>query len=1004
MHKKILFLVFALLIYIFSFSNSKIAEANLDCVDNDNDGICASFISPSGGETLTAGTKYNIQWNQKGVDMVTIGYKTCDSCLDWVIYNKNVDLNQNNQSHEWTIPENLGGRSDVSLEIIAYKTGSAQDVAASNKFNIASGAGNVGTITNTNNVITTNKIITNTSDLPKSDVYKAIVKIKSFTLNIDNELTLFSSGSGAIINSSGIVLTNHHVIALEDNFDDTERESSYIICLTEEISKEPDCSYTGQLIASNKEMDIALLKINNVAGYSNKSSFPYLDLNTTDTAAVSNEITVLGYPSIGGDTITITKGIISGKESKYNKSWIKTDAVVSYGNSGGAAIDASGKMVGITSSSHSDLLGSLGYIINIVSINDWINSNKIKNTQTNSLADRTIDLVKRVINYKNSSNNRFDNDSPRFSITKPNDWNFTYEYENALVIGKNSDDDGGAVGIGLVQFPYVVDISAVEGKIKRDLSIVGMNSMASILKNEDVVINGKKAKKFMLSAAGNQTNGYYIPVKNYLLEIAYNYGKNDKDKSIVDNIINSLVINETEYFTEITTYINKNPKFSIRGGNGWVFLPQNSKERPLFIIYKPERLAFADIDIIKTDDNTRNLNNEEFLRFYEQQTKEKNSILSRLDIKVEILKSDAHYKLNNEFPDVIMIDYVKKSVSTGKTLSQNREYYIKTGDKYILPSLNYHGDDINSYNQILSRFNEMLLSMSLKAEDILTPTSSVSPTASSQLQIVLISQLKSGDVVKSSSNSSVYVIQDGKKVKVNSPEEFNQKGYKWNQIKEIPADELSQIPTMASGSAPVANVVTSSLSSYPNGTLIKAVDGNDVYVIINGKKKKIPDPATFNAQGYKWDRIKKIAGDELSRISDDVAVVVVAAPATTQTPQTSVKGIGPGALIKSADNPTIYYITSKAMKKPIPTIAVFRSYPENKFENVKVVPQSQIDNYPTVNILKVNGDAKVYLIENGKKRWVKTMEALTNRGFSHEKVTNVNQVELDTYPDGEVID
>lgn len=144
---------------------------------------------------------------------------------------------------------------------------------------------------NTNNTTSNANIITSVSDLPKADAHKAIVKIKSYALNADNELTLFSSGSGVIINSSGIVLTNQHVAILEDDFDNTERESSYIICLTEEIDKEPECKYTGKLIASNKDLDVALLKIENIAGYSNKNTFSFLNLNASDSTTVNNEVT-----------------------------------------------------------------------------------------------------------------------------------------------------------------------------------------------------------------------------------------------------------------------------------------------------------------------------------------------------------------------------------------------------------------------------------------------------------------------------------------------------------------------------------------------------------------------------------------------------------------------------------------------------------------------------------------------------------------------------------------
>lgn len=547
------------------------------------------------------------------------------------------------------------------------------------------------------------------SDLPKADAYKAIVEIKSFVLNPDYELSLFGSGSGVIIDPSGIVLTNHHVVTSKDDFDNTEKEVSYIICLTEDIAQKADCKYTGRLIASDKDLDIALLKINNIAGLGGKNSFSYLDLNSNDATEINNEITALGYPAIGGDTITITKGVISGKENKYNKDWLKTDAVISYGSSGGAAIDVSGKVIGITSSSHSDRRGSLGYIINITSLNGWISANKGKAAQSSSLISRTELLAKKVISLKNS--NEFINNIPAYKITKPSDWDFMHEDETLLFINKEDDDGGGVIIISVSNFPYAIDTGIVEGSIKKDLLF--LISMASIMKNENATINGREAKKVIISAIGKQSNYYHIPVGNYLLKVSYDYGENDKDKTVVDNIINSIMIIGVPQYTEITNYSHNNPKFNISLNNGWALLHKNSKDYPLFITYKQDKLVFADIKILKTDDNTKNMSNEEYLNFVEQQLKEVNSLASIYDIRSEIAKKDARYKLNNNLSDVIMTEIKNKSISTGEVLSQNRGYYIKTGDKYIMPSLNYYSGNNSGYDDMVNKFEQALQTLSL---------------------------------------------------------------------------------------------------------------------------------------------------------------------------------------------------------------------------------------------------------------------------------------------------
>src|SRR5680860_241603 len=206
------------------------------------------------------------------------------------------------------------------------------------------------------------------ASLSKDTAYQAIVNIKLFTSSEEGFLTNISYGSGIIIDSSGTILTNYHVVIDKDNYDQSEKKVAYQICLTVDKNKEPECKYTAKLIASDEVSDMAILKIKNISGLSDDISYPYLDV-TTDDVETNDKLTVLGYPDIGGDTISLTQGVVSGKTNKYNMDWIKTDADISFGNSGGAGINDDGKIVGITSRSYSDMLGSMGYLININSVN-----------------------------------------------------------------------------------------------------------------------------------------------------------------------------------------------------------------------------------------------------------------------------------------------------------------------------------------------------------------------------------------------------------------------------------------------------------------------------------------------------------------------------------------------------------------------------------------------------------------------------------------------------------
>ena len=269
-------------------------------------------------------------------------------------------------------------------------------------------------------------------ELNSEDAFLGIVKIKLFSLDEKGYLGHISSGSGVVINSDGLVLTNYHVVSEESSFNsDLEEDVAYQICLTFDENEEPDCSYLASLVSSDKEKDLALLKINNIDGISSNSNFSYLNISY-DNIDTGGDLKVLGYPGTGGDTITVTEGVITGREFKYNMNWLKTDADISFGNSGGAAIDEEGSLIGIPTQSHSSMLGSTGYLLEISSVEDWIETNKSKALISGDLDERLIDLTKKQEEI--TSQNIFSLLEPAFEITKDSNWTFDYSSENNLSI------------------------------------------------------------------------------------------------------------------------------------------------------------------------------------------------------------------------------------------------------------------------------------------------------------------------------------------------------------------------------------------------------------------------------------------------------------------------------------------------------------------------------------------------------------------------------------------
>lgn len=192
-------------------------------------------------------------------------------------------------------------------------------------------------------------------------------------------------GSGSVIDNSGHIITNNHVV--DDGLGGISDDFS--ICLTEDPALPPKCSYTASVVARDANKDIAFLQIDSKDIFGNAvnfSSFTILPIDYSYAPNTGDTVLARGYPWIGANTITETQGIVSGTYSYNGNTYIKTDTLIAGGNSGGPLL-RSGKMIGI----NTFLIGgssdpSLGYSLSIKEAQNFIETSLAKSTklQTNS--------------------------------------------------------------------------------------------------------------------------------------------------------------------------------------------------------------------------------------------------------------------------------------------------------------------------------------------------------------------------------------------------------------------------------------------------------------------------------------------------------------------------------------------------------------------------------------------------------------------------------------------
>lgn len=154
------------------------------------------------------------------------------------------------------------------------------------------------------------------------------------------------SGSGVLLAGSRVVLTNRHVVQHGD---------AYILALPPRQGRRAEPVYRAVLSAFSTELDFALLRIMADADGNElrRGDLPEPGLRPSlASVRALDPVTVIGYPGIGEGLPVVSRGIVSAIESKESARgdlplWYRTDAAISPGNSGGAALDASGRLIGL---------------------------------------------------------------------------------------------------------------------------------------------------------------------------------------------------------------------------------------------------------------------------------------------------------------------------------------------------------------------------------------------------------------------------------------------------------------------------------------------------------------------------------------------------------------------------------------------------------------------------------------------------------------------------------
>lgn len=156
-----------------------------------------------------------------------------------------------------------------------------------------------------------------------------------------------SGGTGSIIQSDGLVLTNAHVVIEEQTGKPFARLSVFLkpFRVTGESKSDLSRMARAKLLAYSQPLDLALLKLEGVT-----EPLPVVDVSESGRVRIGDRVVAIGHPEQGG-LWTLTTGVISAEVDNFNgvkgKHVFQTETGLNRGNSGGPLLDGEGQMVGV---------------------------------------------------------------------------------------------------------------------------------------------------------------------------------------------------------------------------------------------------------------------------------------------------------------------------------------------------------------------------------------------------------------------------------------------------------------------------------------------------------------------------------------------------------------------------------------------------------------------------------------------------------------------------------
>ena len=212
--------------------------------------------------------------------------------------------------------------------------------------------------------------------LNEDNIKQATVLIMQVS-NRSGEPIISCVGSGTLVSTDGLILTNAHLVTpTDDCISDT-----LVIALTLRVDEPPIPTYTAEIVEISQGFDIAVLQITSHLDGRNIErgtlQLPFVELGDSNRVNLDDTIHIFGYPDIESEHVAVQRGSITGFTAEARvgeRAWIRTIASIPGLMSGGGAYSLDGRLIGIPTVLPTQIAGT---IVDCRQVYDTNNDNNI---------------------------------------------------------------------------------------------------------------------------------------------------------------------------------------------------------------------------------------------------------------------------------------------------------------------------------------------------------------------------------------------------------------------------------------------------------------------------------------------------------------------------------------------------------------------------------------------------------------------------------------------------